>query len=468
MHLYGPISLKVRTPCTFKVWDDADNLNSTHLVAWQFFKDTYEPNISINTEQGLNFRIAPSLDIDFSDTYTLMSAYYQFDSSTPTGTTTTGWTAIFTNNDSNSFSDDFEIDAGIWDALSDGEHTLYIKVWDYAGNVNDSFSVTLEIHKDTTAPTITINQPTDNHYSEPFYIDVDFFDVYSLLNGYYKVDSYSSELPYDSAGWTAIFINSEDSTYTDDFLLSQTIWDFLDPGVHNIYFKLWDDLYNLNYSSTPTYTFVKDIEEPYWTINSVNGTYYNAAPEMDVDFQDVYSLNASYYKVDSYSPAGTDTTGWIQIFLEQSGTSFTTNFTLDATVWANLAQGTHTVYFKVWDDADNINSTHLVAWQFYKDTYQANITCNTDQGLNFRDAPTIDVDFDDSYNLSSAYYQFDSTIGVWTAIFTSSDSDSYTDDFEINGAVWEALLDGEHSIYFRVLDDAGNVNDDYQRYLDNP
>jgi hypothetical protein len=451
----------------FKVWDDATNLNGTHTIAWQFYKDTYDPNITINTDQGLNFKDTPTIDIDFDDTFTLHSAYYQFDSSSPAGTDTTGWSVIFADSSSETFTDDFEIDNAIWEALSDGEHTLYIKVWDDAGNNEDSFIITLEIHKDTTAPTITITPPDDNNYNDIFYMDVDFSDTYSLQNAYYKVDSYESGLITNTTGWILIFLNSDANTNTTDFLMDQSVWDGLGEGTHYVYFKCWDDWGNINNGSTPALTILKDVHLPYFMINSLNGTYYNTAPELDIDFFDSYSLNGSYYKVDSYSPAGTDTTGWIQIFLEQSGTSYITNFTIDGTVWANLAQGTHTVYFKVWDDADNLNSTHLVAWQFYKDTYQANITCNTDQGLNFRDAPTIDVDFDDTYNLSAAYYKFDSSSPAgsdttgWTAIFTSSDSDSYTDDLIINSGIWEALSDGEHTIYFKVFDDAGNINDDY-------
>ncbi|MFX0211917.1 MAG: hypothetical protein ACFFDT_38435, partial [Candidatus Hodarchaeota archaeon] len=103
-------------------------------------------------------------------------------------------------------------------------------------------------------------------------------------------------------------------------------------------------------------------------INMPSGNSYNTAPIMDVDFKDVTGLDVAVYKVDSYTPLGMDTSGWVQIFTDHSSSSYSTNFTMDNTVWDTLNEGSHTVYFKSWDDSDNINDGSSPFWQFYKDT----------------------------------------------------------------------------------------------------
>jgi hypothetical protein len=99
-------------------------------------------------------------------------------------------------------------------------------------------SVTLTIHKDTTAPTITVNEPTDNHCNETFYIDVDFSDAYSLNYSYYRVDSDANGEIDDLAGWTIIFNSSDASSNNTDFLLDASIWDGPGSGISHHLFPL--------------------------------------------------------------------------------------------------------------------------------------------------------------------------------------------------------------------------------------
>jgi hypothetical protein len=41
---------------------------------------------------------------------------------------------------------------------------------------------------------------------------------------------------------------------------------------------------------------------------------------------------------------------------------------MNTTLWNSLSQGSHIIYFKAWDDADNINDGASPSWQFYKDS----------------------------------------------------------------------------------------------------
>jgi len=111
-----------------------------------------------------------------------------------------------------------------------------------------------------------------------------------------------------------------------------------------------------------------DSEPPTITVNTPNGGTYTSAPTLGIDFSDSFSLDAGYYKVDSYTPTGTSTTGWIQIFANHAGKCYTSNFMMNTTLWNSLSQGSHIVYFKAWDDAGNTNDGASPSWQFSKDS----------------------------------------------------------------------------------------------------
>jgi len=448
----------------FKVWDDSDNINDGSSPSWQFYKDTGSPSISINDLSGDYYASAPLMDVDFSDTLALDDAYYKVDSYTPTGLDTTGWVSIFINHAGTDFSTDFTMDSSVWDGLGDGTHTVYFKVWDNAGNINDGSSPSWQFYKDTGAPSITINTPNGEYYAAAPLMDVDFSDALSLDDAYYKVDSYTPT-GLDTTGWIAIFTSHAGTSYSTDFSMDSSVWDGLGEGAHNVYFKVWDDAGNINDGSSPSWFFYKDTGGPSIIVNIVDGNYYSSAPILDVDFSDAVGLDDAYYKVDSYTPTGLDTTGWTSIFTSHSGTSYTTDFSLDSSIWNGLSEGSHIVYFKAWDDTAQITDGDTPSWQFYKDTETPSITINSPNGNYYNSAPTMDIDFSDTLSLDDAYYKVDSytptgfdTTG-WTSIFTSHSGTSYTTDFAIDSSIWSGLSEGNHIVYFKVWDETENIND---------
>ena len=113
---------------------------------------------------------------------------------------------------------------------------------------------------------------------------------------------------------------------------------------------------------------VREMELPKIIVQSSSGECYNSPPTMDVDFTNVHFLDSGYYQVDSYLPSGFNTTGWTAIFTSLGWNSYTTDFTMESLIWDALSEGTHTVYFKTWDDMGLLNENTLNSWQFYKDT----------------------------------------------------------------------------------------------------
>ncbi|HEC37361.1 MAG TPA: hypothetical protein ENI29_03935, partial [bacterium] len=238
---------------------------------------------------------------------------------------------------------------------------------DYADSITNLELIEPEyLDQALSGPKVTVNSPNGNYYNTSPELDVDFEDISGLDSAYYKVDSY---LPIgtDILGWFEIFSNYGGNNFTTDFSMDIDLWNSLNDGSHLVYFKTWDDSGNIIDGASHSWQFYKDTTAPTITINLPDGIYYAESPTMDVDFSDLAGLDAAYYKVDSYTPIGMDTTGWIQIFDIFGGTFYTSDFTLDNSIWAFLSEGSHIMYFKVWDDLGNINDGDTLSWQFYKD-----------------------------------------------------------------------------------------------------
>ncbi|KXH76218.1 MAG: hypothetical protein AM326_03275 [Candidatus Thorarchaeota archaeon SMTZ-45] len=422
------------------------------------------PSIEVNTPNGDYYTTAPVMDVDFTDVTGLNAAYYKVDSYTPLGVDTNGWFSIFTDHSGTNHTTDFTMDSVVWGSLNEGSHTAYFKAFDDSENVNDGASYHWQFYKDTSGPSITLNIASGSLYSSPPILDVDFMDAKRLDDAFYKIDSYAP-LGMDTTGWFPIFLDYPGASYSTDFLLSGTSWDSLDEGSHTIYFKAWDDIGNVNDGPSPSWQFYKDISGPSILVNSPAGTYHNSPPTLDVDFSDAAGLDAAYYKIDSYSPLGMDTSGWTEVFQNRMDVSYTANFIMDDSVWASLSEGSHIVHFKAWDDLGNVIDGSSISLQFYKDTTAPVIIVNTPSGNFYTSPPSVDVDFEDPEGLDAAYYRIDSytptgidTTG-WIQIFENHPGTNYTLDFILSSALWDSLETGSYAVYFKAWDNTQNVND---------
>jgi len=81
-------------------------------------------------------------------------------------------------------------------------------------------------------------------------------------------------------------------------------------------------------------------------------------------------------------------------------------------------------------------------------------------GGTYNSLPTLSIHFTDDRGLNRGYYQIDGCTGTWTQLWSYN---SASLDTSINWIV-PSVSQGLHSIYFKVTDDAGNVNVDSCTY----
>ncbi|MCX5800866.1 MAG: T9SS type A sorting domain-containing protein [Candidatus Eisenbacteria bacterium] len=182
------------------------------------------------------------------------------------------------------------------------------------------------------------------------------------------------------------------------------------------------------------------------------GRYYSTAPSFgNFGFDDDVNLDLADYRIDSG--------GWQSIFVDIDTTEYNADgFILPG--FAGLSEGSHTVYFRVKDDAGNWNGEgvpNTYSWQFYVDRTAPTMEPIVEtQGKYYKTAPSFsNFGFDDDKNLDRADHRIDS--GGWQSIFVNIDASQYNaDGFVLPG--FAGLSEGLHTIYFRVKDDAGNWN----------
>lgn len=105
---------------------------------------------------------------------------------------------------------------------------------------------------------------------------------------------------------------------------------------------------------------LEDLQRPMVTVNSPDpGGLYNSLPTLNISYLDNINLNRGYYQFEACTGA------WLEIWSYNSHASDTT---IDWTV-PSVSEGTHTIYFRVADDAGNINAdTCSFSWSFTYDT----------------------------------------------------------------------------------------------------
>ncbi len=202
-----------------------DTAGNIATVRFSFVKDTILPNLTILTPASDTvFKTAFLLTVNVVDDYYDAMHYY-----------IDNFTSGPTPFDGNSVISGF-------DPLSQGTHTVYIYGFDLAGNRN---GITLTFVKDTVAPAITINTPTNGTV----------FNAAFLL-GTRIVDAHYSTVWYriDLAGSDIVF--SGNATITG--------FDVLAQGSHTVYVYANDSVGNVGIREM---MFIKDTEGPVPSFN---------------------------------------------------------------------------------------------------------------------------------------------------------------------------------------------------------
>jgi hypothetical protein len=223
-------------------------------------------------------------------------------------------------------------------------------------------------------------------------------------------------------------------------------------GAHSVYFKVTDDAGNVNPDScVNSWSFTYDGTPPEEAdvISPEPDLYFNYLPTMEIRFMDNLGLDRAYYQMDGCE--GT----WTALWPDNSASFDTTVLQ----IVPDVPDGSHAVYFKVTDDAGNVNSDScLNFWSFTYDgtpPAEANVL-SPESDLTFNHMPTLEVQFTDNVGLDRAYYQIDGCAGSWTAIWPDNSGSSDTTAFQ----TVPPMPEGSYAIYFKVTDDAGNVNTD--------
>ncbi len=327
-------------------------------------------------------------DVDFVATSLVKISYVKYkicSAAGQGGTILQDWTNITTGINAFTYTINWPIN---FTACQEGTNYVSVRVFDYAGAsqvATDAFYV----RKDTAAPGITDNQANmDTWQSAPgATFDVDFADGGTNLSyAQYKICSTAGQGGTVLQDWTNISKDINRTSYTADWVVNFTA---CQEGTNYVSVRAFD-YYGHEANATDVFYFRKDTRSPTIHVHTPAGTTYTTCPAINVTFADATShLKHAYYKVDSLAPGGTNSQGWVSLFADAGNTSATIEFTLDAATWAGLAAGTHVVYIKAWDYANNVTEGVTYAWQFAKYTESSGDTDGTDETNNTDDDDDI-------------------------------------------------------------------------------
>jgi len=275
-------------------------------------------------------------------------------------------------------------------------------------------------------------------------LSIQFHDNVGLNRGFFQIDGCAGnwlELwSYDSSG--------RDTTVT---------WTVpsVSTGLHIIHFKIVDDAGNANNDTcTVGWSFAYDTAAPALTVVSPpSGGVFGQLPILTLHVTDDINLDLCYYQLDGC------TGPWLPIWLDNSGSSDTTfGWTLPTS-----PQGSHTIYFKAVDDAQNPNAdTCTYSWSFTYDVVgPTSAVVSPPSGGVYASLPTLQINFNDNFGLNRGYYQIDDCAGAdWLPLWSHNCSVADTlVSFQI-----PPLSEGDHTIHFKIQDDADTTNADTCTY----
>ncbi|MFX1430641.1 MAG: hypothetical protein ACFFCY_10805 [Promethearchaeota archaeon] len=380
-----------------RVYDVAGNsitINDTFYVK----KDTNNPILVINAPINSTYcNVPPSINVTVFD-LSLDFLFY----------TVIGYTPLINFLDNNT---EVQLKQTIWDALPQGDFQILFTCYDELGQ---NVELTYTLYKDTMAPTLIINNPLNNTYSNsPPSLNITAFDP-NLDSIWYSVNNNNITL-----------INN---TLTQ---LELSIWNVL-PEEGEFQIKLFaNDTFG--YINDPfILTLYKDIISPRLTIISpINNSFWKTLPNIQVAAVDPY-FDSLWYKVESYK---------ISLFnnsIQQ----------LSPGIWDNLPDECEfIIYFYANDTAGNLNQLYQLALN--KDIVGPRITIYSPKNNDLFGiiAPAFDINIDDPnidqtwYTLigSSLNYSFSSWLGT------------------IDQSAWEEFDNGTVTIRFYANDTLNNI-----------
>ncbi len=299
-----------------------------------------------------------------------------------------------------------QLNGGIWANIPQGLYYVYLYANDTNGNLNNTF--VLHLFKDTQAPQISINTPTNESYSStPPFLNITFYDP-NFNMSWFEFQG----INYTISNNTAVQLEITD-------------WGGMAEGVYNVFLYANDSYGYLN--DTLTLTLYKDLSTPNVVINSFdNNSYHNTAPFINVSFSDSnydslwYEISGVPYALPNY-----------------------TNHQINAGAWGSLPQGQFTIYIFANDTGGNLNNTFRFI--FYKDTSAPAMDVNYPaDGSHFTSAPIINIWVGDP-NIDSMWFVFEGGIYDFSSNL----------DKQIDSGVWAGLAPGVYYVYIYANDTFG-------------
>ena len=268
---------------------------------------------------------------------------------------------------------------------------------------------------DTDRPGSTISIPVDgSYYKTSDAIDTNITgtanDALSGIN-YVNITIYNSA---DETYWTGTawqedvaWLNTNGTTtwYNNSAL---PIW--VHDKTYYINSTAVDTAGNIE-SSSDSNSFTYDTIDPSApTYNDDENQWYTSNPTLDIDFEDGVALASVEYKIDT---GGTYTTLDSGI----AGKTYTDNWQIDSSVWNEMSNGTHYLYFKITDDAGNVYET---------DSNEAGFTIKKDT-----DTPSSTIVLPEN----NAYYTIGSSID---SNITGTVGDSTSETSHVNITIYNS------------------------------
>lgn len=379
--------------------DTLGNLNNSYRIS--LYKDTVAPELTLNSPlTGYDqWNEPPTINAEYFDP-NYDSLWYRVYS------LSIGWTDDFSLTNKT----DQILNSGVWNSLDQGEYQLYIYANDTIGNLNFTSRI---LFKDTLAPLIFINSPTNMTYwnTEPP-INITVFDP--NLGGnqiFYSVD--------EDPGPHILFNNTEED-------LDSNTWMNLDQGAFHIRIYCSDRFGQIN---EKVLTLYKDTIGPDIIINSPsNYSYHNSSPIFNVTAQDP-NLDSIWYQYN-------ETVFPIANNVDQI---------LDNSIWDALEEGEFTIEFLANDSYGYLSNK--VNLTLYKDTIIPQVIINSpENNTYYSSAPTLNIEGSD-LNIDKLWYK----IGGTTIFLQGGDQ-------LLEETIWSGLPQGQFKIYLYANDSAGNIN----------
>jgi len=290
----------------------------------------------------------------------------------------------------------------------DGDHNVTVWVNDSSGNeVSKYYNYTV----DNTLPTVQISNPTQNEYLISSDVTVTW-----IGNDNYGIDHY--EICLDSGSWIDVGLNTS-HTFTG-----------IGDGKHNVSVLVYDKAGN---SNVDLVTFFVDTTPPTVNITSpTDGQWSNIENITIIWTGDDATSGIDYFEIRCYNLSWDS--GWINV-----GTDTSYTFT-------NLADGQYTAEVRVYDNAGNVGVDSV---NFGVDTVSPTVSISSPTDGGYVQSSDVEVQWTGSDNPSGIdHYEVKLDTGSWIDVGTQT---QYT---------FTGVSDGQHTVYVKAVDDAGNIATD--------